>query len=239
MVNRIWENHFGEGIVRTPGNFGQLGERPTHPELLDYLASRFVENKWSIKAVHREIMLSATYAVSAQFSAGNYEVDPDNRLLWRANTRRLDLEALRDSLLYVSGDLNLKTGGPPEPITSASNDRRTIFSHVSRRHLDPLMRLFDFPDPNSTSDERITTNVPLQELFFLNSDFVLRQAERLAARLTGSEKDKIIQGYRLLFGRTPTPEELRLGMEYVRKNENGWPRYAQALLSSNEFLFVN
>ena len=191
MANRIWQHHFGHGIVRTPGNFGQLGERPTNTELLDYLASRLVENKWSIKALHREIMLSSTYALSSDYLAKNYEVDPDNRLLWRANTFRLDMEELRDSLLFVSGGLNLENGGEPAAISDEKNTRRTIYSYVSRRHLDPLMRLFDFPDPNSTSDQRLTTNVPLQALFFLNSNFVLNQADRLARRLSGDDAGKI------------------------------------------------
>ena len=239
MVNRIWEGHFGAGIVRTPGNFGQLGERPTHPELLDYLASRFVENHWSVKAMHREIMLSSTYALSAQYSAREYTADPANRLLWRANTHRLDLEALRDSLLFVSGKLDLTAGGPPAPISDSHNSRRTIYSFVSRRHLDPLMRLFDFPDANSTSDERMTTNVPLQELFFLNSDFILQAARSLATRLTGSDENRIVEAYRLLFGRAPAREEIRIGRDYLASNGNNWPQYAQVLLSSNEFLFVN
>jgi len=111
MVNRIWQHHFGQGIVRTPSNFGQLGDRPSHPELLDYLAWRFMENNWSIKAMHREIMLSAAYARSTEHSAENFARDPDNRLLWRANRQRLDAEAMRDALLAVSGDLDLTPGG--------------------------------------------------------------------------------------------------------------------------------
>ena len=121
MVNRIWQHHFGAGIVRTPSNFGRMGERPSNPELLDYLASRFIESGWSIKALHREIMLSATYALSADQSAKNMRIDPENRLLWRANIQRLDAEALRDSLLFVSGELDSKAGGPPVRLNDENN----------------------------------------------------------------------------------------------------------------------
>src|SRR2546425_1239469 len=116
MVNRIWQGHFGQGIVRTSSNFGRMGERPSHPELLDYLASRFIANGWSMKAMHREIMLSSTYLLSADYSEASFKSDPDNRLLWRANRRRLDVESLRDSLLLVSGELDGDAGGPPRDL---------------------------------------------------------------------------------------------------------------------------
>src|SRR6185503_10894797 len=125
LVNRIWQHHFGFGIVRTPSNFGQLGERPSHPELLDYLATRFVENHWSLKAMHREIMLSATYGLGSDYSPENYARDPDNRWLWHSNRRRLDAEALRDSLLFVSGSLQLTMGGEPNRLSDEKNFRRT------------------------------------------------------------------------------------------------------------------
>jgi len=237
MVNRIWEHHFGYGIVRTPGNFGQLGERPTHPELLDFLAGRFVENGWSIKAMQREIMLSSTYALSSEYSKASYQVDPDNKLLWRANTRRLDWESLRDSLLFVAGNLDTAVGGPPVEISDPANKRRTLYGSVSRRHLDPLLRLFDFPDPNSSSDERLTTNIPLQQLFFLNSDFVTGQAASFAQRLAGSDTKKIRLAYVRLYSREPSTEEIKAGLEYLRSG-GMWPRYAKVLLSSNEFCFL-
>ena len=243
IANRIWQYHFGRGIVGTPSNFGQLGERPTHPELLDYLATRLIENNWSIKAVHREIMLSTTYRLSAEFSAQNHQVDPDNHLLWRANRRRLDVEALRDSLLYVTGSLDLTRGGPSVPLTEEDNRRRTAYGRVSRAKLDVLLRLFDFPNPVSTSAQRFATNTPLQGLFFINSEFVMRQADALAARLqqeAGSDREaKILRAYRLLFNRTPTQEELRLGLEFVAGSPKAWPRYTHVLLNSSEFLYVN
>ncbi len=240
MVNRIWLNHFGSGIVRTPSNFGQLGERPSHPELLDYLASRFLENKWSIKAMHREIMLSATYALSSQDSPANTAADPDNRYYWRANVRRQNAEALRDSLLFVSGKLDASVGGPAARITD-SNRRRTVYAFVSRRRPDVTLSLFDFPNANGTSEQRDLTSTPLQRLFFLNSGFVMDQAAALACRVESEPGDtaRIRRIYRILFGRAPSREETRLGLDYLKAHEKSWPMYAQVLLSANEFLFVN
>jgi hypothetical protein len=127
MVNRIWQHHFGAGIVRTPSDFGRMGDRPSDPELLDYLASRFVESGWSMKAMHREIILSATYALSADQSKKDFAIDPENRLLWRTNMQRLDAEALRDSLLFVTGELDLTAGGPPQKLGDSNNKRRTVY----------------------------------------------------------------------------------------------------------------
>jgi hypothetical protein len=241
MVNRLWQHHFGQGIVRTPSNFGELGERPTHPELLDYLAHRFVEQKWSMKAVHREIMLSAAYQLSADYNAADFTADPDNRLLWRANRQRLDAEALRDALLFVSGNLDLKMGGPPEKLDKAENHRRTVYGFVSRRKLDPMLGLFDFANPNSTSDQRMVTNVPLQRLFFMNSELVAKQSRSLADLLKAEPDDtaRIRKAYRLLLGREARPQELQRGMAFLRDSKEAWAQYAQVLLSSNEFGFMN
>ena len=241
MANRIWQHHFGYGLVRTASNFGELGERPTHPELLDYLAARFVEDRWSIKAMHREIMLSQAYQRSADYSAADFAIDPDNRLLWRANRQRLDAESLRDALLFVSGSLDLKMGGPPEKLDKQGNRRRTVYGFVSRRKLDPMLGLFDFANPNSTSDQRLVTNVPLQRLFFMNSELVAEQSRSLAGRLRAEPDDaaRIRKAYRLLLGRDARAEEIRLGLEFLKDADRSWPRYAQVLLSSNEFGFVN
>jgi hypothetical protein len=236
MVNRIWQHHFGAGIVDTPSNFGKLGDPPTHPELLDYLASRFVENGWSIKKMHREIMLSATYAQSSDYSEANVQVDPDNKLLWRANIRRMDVEAIRDSLLFVAGNLDLKLGGPAIPLHDEKNTRRTIYAAVSRAKPDAFLRLFDFPDPNETSEQRITTNVPVQQLFFLNSDFVRSQAESLGKKIAAP---KIKDVYLTLFGRAPTPQELKYGMEFLSSKNNSWTEYLEVLLSSIEFNYIS
>ncbi|MFN3326431.1 MAG: PSD1 and planctomycete cytochrome C domain-containing protein [Bryobacteraceae bacterium] len=236
MVNRLWHHHFGRGIVGTPSNFGQLGERPSHPELLDYLAARFVENKWSIKAMHREIMLSATYALSAEISEKNFTADPENRFFWRANRQRMDAETMRDSMLFVSGNLDFEGGGPAEQLTE-ENRKRTVYGFVSRRKLNGLLALFDFPNPNNTSESRMSTNVPLQRLFMMNSPFVQDQAKSLAARLTGDETARIRQVYRTLYQRLPDEQELKLGLEFLKGGD--WVQYARVLLSSNEFSYVN
>ncbi len=239
MVNRIWQQHFGTGLVRTTSNFGQLGERPSHPELLDYLAARFIENKWSVKQMHREIMLSAAYQLSTENAAKAFTVDPENRLLWRANRKRLDAEELRDSLLFVSGQLEQKPGGKPEPLT-VENHKRTVYGFVSRKELDPLLALFDFPNPNATSEERVVTTVPLQGLFFLNSPLMMSQAEALAGRVAAAnDAASIDKTYHLLFGRAPTQKEVEMGLAFLKAGkEKPWAKYLQVLLSSNEFIFV-
>ncbi len=189
LVNRVWQYHFGRGIVATPSNFGKLGERPTHPELLDHLASRFLACGWSIKALHREILMSATYRLSCDGDERNAAIDPANRLLWRMNRQRLDVEAWRDALLAASGELDESLGGPSVDIGSAANKRRTLYGKVSRHNLDSLLRLFDFPDPNITSGARPVTIVPLQQLFVLNSEFMIARAALSAAKLATEEKD--------------------------------------------------
>jgi hypothetical protein len=236
IANRIWQHHFGRGIVETASNFGKNGAAPSHPELLDYLAARLVENKWSIKSLHREIMLSAVYALSSEDIPANDAVDADNRLLWRANWQRMDAETLRDSLLFVSGNLDVQAGGPPVALNE-KNARRAVYGFVSRRKLDPMLALFDFPNPNSTSEQRVVTNVPLQRLFMMNSSFVEDQAAGLAKRLTGDDPQRVRQAYRILYGRAPSADELQLGLAFVAKSN--WNEYARVLLNSNEFEWVN
>jgi hypothetical protein len=220
MVNRIWQHHFGGGIVDTPSNFGMMGERPSHPELLDYLAARFIESGWSIKAMHREIMLSAAYQLAYQRSDTNSAVDPDNRLVWRANFRRLEVEALRDSLLFTTGTLDERLGGPPQELARPNSKKRTIYGRATRSPYS-LLTLFDYPDPNITSEQREVTNVPLQGLFFMNSDLIQRQAAALLARL-GPEQDsaaRIQRAYRILYQRDPTQQEVQYGLEFLKKAE--------------------
>jgi hypothetical protein len=241
IVNRVWQQHFGYGLVRTPSNFGSQGDRPSHPELLDYLADRFVREGWSLKKLHREIMLTAAYGLSADPNERNYAEDPDNRLLWRFNRHRLDAESLRDSLLYVSGKLDLKEGGPAVRLDK-ENNRRTVYAYISRRQLDPMLALFDFPNPNSTSEQRMETTVPLQKLFFMNSPFVIEQATALAARVAASastDDQRIRATYRLVLQRDPTPEERKLAHEFIGGNANPWAEYTQVLISSNEFTYLN
>jgi len=249
MVNRVWAGHFGEGLVRTQSNFGQLGERPTHPLLLDHLAVRFMESGWSLKTLHRKIMLSATYQLSSRFETKNYEADPENRLIWGMNRRRLEVEPWRDAMLAVSGNLDAKLGGPSINLTNAGNKRRTLYGFVSRHKLDDLLRLFDFPDPNITAAKRSVTTVPLQQLFVLNSDFMVNQAKALSARLhreNESETDRIQNAYQLLFARPATEEETKLGLGYLKAaaadttpSLSAWEQYTLVLLGSNEFAFLD
>jgi mono/diheme cytochrome c family protein len=250
MVNRVWEHHFGRGLVATPSNFGKMGGRPSHPALLDHLARRFVEGGWSLKKLHREVMLSSTYQLASADDPSNREVDPDNVNLWRANRRRLEVEAWRDAMLGASGNLDRTIGGPSVDLNSAENRRRTFYAKVSRHSLDGLLRLFDFPDPNITADKRTVTAVPLQQLFVLNSDFMTRQAKALAARLAageGNDEAKIRRAFPLLYARPATDPEVALALEFLKspaeaeaKNQpTRWEQYAQVLLGSNEFLFVD
>jgi hypothetical protein len=239
MVNRLWQHHFGHGLVRTPGNFGQLGERPSHQDLLDYLASRFMENDWSVKAMHREIMLSDAYQRSSADSPKQLAADPENRLLWRANLRpRLDVESLRDAMLSVAGNLDLRMGGPSEEITE-KNTRRTIYGTVGRTKLNPTLALFDFPNPNSMADERMATVGPMQRLYFMNSPFVAQQARLLGDRLQreGGQDDaaRIRFAYRLLYARAALPDEIRDGLDFLADSDRSWAQYAQVLLAASEF----
>jgi len=216
IVNRIWKKHFGTGLVDTPSNFGVNGERPTHPELLDYLAKFFISHGMSIKALHREIMRSAVYQLGTADNKAAFEKDSGNRLYWRANRVRLTAEQLRDSVLAVSGKLEDKIGGPSVPLTPLAG-RRTIYGKVSRYRLDDFLQLFDYPSPMQSAEKRFTTNVPLQRLFLMNSDFMQQQAERVAERVIAepTEAGRIQKAYRLLFGRLPTAAELKAGQEFL------------------------
>ncbi len=221
FVNRVWAWHFGQGIVRTPSDFGRQGDKPTHPELLDWLAATFVEQGWSVKQLHRMIVLSSTYRQDSSYRAAAYEADPDNRLLWRMNRRRLDMEQTRDALLAAAGRLDTsKVGGPSvEAWEGDYSTRRTLYGRIERQNLPGVFRTFDFASPDSTSPGRFQTTVPQQALFFMNSPFAAAQARALAAR---PEIAKAPEGaarvralYRLLYGRQPDKEELALGLEFV------------------------
>ncbi len=245
IVNRVWKEHFGSGLVSTPSDFGSQGARPTHPELLDDLAERFVRNGWSLRWLHREIVLSATYRQSSKFDATKHAIDPDNRWYWRANRKRLDVEAWRDAMLAVNGSLDRKTGGPAIELGDAKNHRRTIYGVVKRRELHDLLRLFDFPDPTTHSATRVPTTTALQQLYTLNSPLMRQQAQALAKRLktdvpTGDD-ERIRRAYALLFGRAPTEPQLRLAQEFVGSpaTDETWLQYAHVLLGSNEFVFVD
>ena len=249
MVNRIWQHHFGQGIVRTPGNFGRLGAPPTHPELLEYLTHRFIRGNYSVKALHREILLSAAYRQSSLHREAAAAKDPENRLLWRANRRRLDAEALRDSILAIAGTLSPDIGGDSVDLSTDAR-RRSVYGQVNRSKLDSMLALFDFPDPSLSSQQRAVTNVPSQKLFFLNSKLVWEQAGILADRVHGKgdrlDGHTIDRVYRLIFGRQATREEHSLALNFMETVEAGnnpptdpVRQYLQTLLSSNEFLFVD
>ena len=216
IVNRVWKQHFGTGIVNSPSNFGINGERPVHPELLEHLATFFIDNGMSIKKLQREIMLSAVYQLSSDHAQVNADKDSGNRLYWRANRQRMTAEQLRDSVLFVSGALDLKMGGPPAPL-SPSYARRTIYGTVSRYRMDQFLQLFDFPAPTITAEQRYATNVPLQRLFLMNSDFMQQQAELLARRTTGEPDTtaQIQKVYRILFGRAASAQEVAAGQKYL------------------------
>ena len=251
FVNRVWRHHFGEGIVRTPSNFGKLGDVPTHPELLDWIAGRFWENGGSLKSLHRLIMTSATYQMSSDYDDSSFRIDGANQWLWRMNPRRLDVESWRDALLSVTGEIDLKLGGPPTE--NINSRRRTLYFKVSRGGdrfaSDEFLRTFDFPMMRATVAQRPTSIVPQQFLFMLNSEFMSDRAKALADKLQGVSKavpERILFAYRLLFGRLPTKKELNLGIRFTTMKPNSqsgendaWRNYCQALLSSNEFLFIN
>ena len=217
IVNRIWRSHFETGIVDTPSNFGIAGERPTNPELLEYLANSFVKNGMSMKKLHRDIMLSSVYQLSGDNNEVAYAKDSANRLYWRMNRKRMDAEQLRDSIMFVSGNLETSFGGPSEALTPAFK-RRTVYGKVSRYKLDEYLQLFDFPNPSISAEKRFTTTVPLQRLFLMNSDFMQIQAEELAKRVAGEpdNRSRIRKLYQIVFGREPLEKELALGLEYLK-----------------------
>jgi Protein of unknown function (DUF1553)/Protein of unknown function (DUF1549)/Planctomycete cytochrome C len=246
LVNRVWLNHFGTGMVLSPSNFGLRSEPPSHPELLDYLATRFMAEGWSIKKLHRQILLSQAYQQSSGDQEAGRRVDPENRLLWNFPRQRLDFEALRDSLLFVSGKLDLKMGGAAVDITTTPfSGRRTIYGFIDRQNLPGLFRTFDFASPDTSSPQRFQTTVPQQALFLLNSPFVLEQArslmQRAEVKASMNAGEKIGKLYQLLYGRNPTADETRLGERFLAADSQdaAWERYAQALLLANEFVFVD
>jgi hypothetical protein len=226
MVNRIWRWHFGRGIVPTPDNFGALGGRPTHPPLLDWLARRFVEHGWSVKAMHRIIMLSSTYRMASAFDPAAAEIDPENRLLWRFSPRRLEAEAIRDALLAVGGILDPTMGGSLLRVgnrayffdhtsrdgTSYDTRRRSLYLPIVRNHLYDGFDLFDYADAGVTNGDRATTTVAPQALFLMNGELAERSARALASDLLGVEGDddpgRIRRLYLRAYGRPPRPAEL-------------------------------
>jgi hypothetical protein len=250
LVNRVWQHHIGQGLVRTPSDFGLRSDPPTHPELLDYLASRFVAEGWSVKKLHRWILLSSTYQQSSEDRPEARAKDPENLLLWRMNRQRMDLEALRDSILHVAGQLDETLGGPAVNIVTAPfSTRRSVYGQVERQNLPAFFRTFDFATPDSHSPQRFITTIPQQALFLMNSPFVMEQAGKLVKRseiaAATEPAERIKRLYALLFGRQPTDDETTMGLQFVATDnaDNGadasWQHYAQALMVSNEFVFID
>jgi hypothetical protein len=245
LVNRVWLHHFGRGLVGTPSDFGLRSDPPTHPELLDHLATWFMNNGWSIKKLHRLILLSAAYQQRSDDRLDCRSLDPENALLWRMNRHRLDFEAMRDALLAVSGRLDRARGGPPVKDIQGASGRRTVYGFLDRLHVPGLFRNFDFPSPDASSPRRDTTTIPQQALFLMNNPFVLDCARALVRMPEiAAEKDcarRVDRLYRRLYGRGPTADEVDLAREFTggRMESPRWARYAQGLLMTNEFAFVD
>lgn len=230
-VNRVWMHHFGEGLVRTPGDFGTRAETPSHPGLLDWLASRFVSNGWSLKWLHREIVRSATYrqAAGGPSDPGLFgramQLDPENRLLWRMPVHRLSFEELRDALLAISGELDERMGGRPTDLFSHPfPERRTLYGRVDRQDLPTILRVFDFANPDLLIPQRGETTVPQQALFFLNHPFLRGRARALANReevaSAPGPEEKVRRLYRRVYQREPTPRQLEASLSLVRAAED-------------------
>jgi hypothetical protein len=261
MVNRIWQGHFGQGIVRTPNDFGRQGDAPTHPELLDWLAVEFAERKWSMKQMHKLIMLSNTYQANSTGDAESLKRDPENRFLSRMNRSRLDADSIRDTVLAVAGTLNRKMGGvgviPPlskEEILAArmpelwpvnpdpaEHTRRSIYLQMKRSMTLPVLQIFDAPDSATSCARRERSTVAPQALAMMNSDFSVTQAEHFGARIrkiAGDDPQKWVDtGWRLAFGRPPTSEERGTALDYL--NRNSLPRLCLLMFNMSEFIYVD
>jgi hypothetical protein len=236
IVNRVWGWHFDNHLVATPSDFGVQGTLPTHPELLDDLAARFVAHGWSLKWLHREIMLSATYRQSSHPRADAVDADPTNQLLWRMNPHRMDIEAYRDSLLQIAGKLDTTVYGPSADVETGT--RRTVYSTMARdQGKSELQKLYDAPTPISHIPARYLTISPLQALFVMNSEFVQGLAAALAQQVDAKAppRETITALYRKVFARDATPDEVALGTKYLANA--GVLRYAHALLATNEVIF--
>ncbi|MHC4876544.1 MAG: DUF1553 domain-containing protein [Planctomycetota bacterium] len=249
IVNWVWQQHFGRGIVRTPDDFGTHGDPPTHPQLLDHLASVFLDDGWSLKKLHRRIMLTAAYRQGAVENSASRMVDPDNRLLWRMPRRRISMEAMRDSMLAVSGELDERIGGKPFDLLSKPVvPRRSIYAFINRDIVSSLASTFDAADPSSCTAKRPETTVPQQTLFALNSAFIQDRAAALTSlnevANAADDEARIRLLYQRVYSRNPEPAEFRIAMQYVQSQEQDasgkvWQRLAHVLIASNEFVFVD
>ena len=242
-VNRIWQQHFGRGLVPTPSDFGKLGSEPSHPELLDWLATTFMKQGWQSKDIHRMILNSSTYKQSARHPSATEQetIDPENQYCWRSRVRRLDAEQLIDATLSVSGQLVERVGGPGE---SSSTKRRAIYRKVMRNKPDPLLSLFDGADNINSTPRRNTTTTSPQALSLLNGKFGIAAADAMAKRIARSTKEarsQIQLGYELAFGRSPSETELQLAIEYLEDSNqtNRLSSFCHVLLNANEFIYVD
>ncbi|HWE92445.1 MAG TPA: DUF1553 domain-containing protein [Tepidisphaeraceae bacterium] len=257
IVNRLWQYHFGVGLVETPNDFGFNGGRPSHPELLDWLAGELIRRKWSLKDMHRLIVMSATYRQSSRTNAGAFRADPGNRLLWRQSPRRLEAEALRDAMLATAGELNADVSGAayqdfytftnnttfyePRDYVGESFNRRSVYRTWVRSGRSPLLDVFDCPDPSTRSPHRPVTTTPLQALSLMNDSFVLRMSDRLAGRVAreagGDVTRQIALAYELAFGRPATAEEIAEARRVAERD--GMSAVCRVLFNSSEFVFVD
>jgi hypothetical protein len=260
LVNRIWHHHFGRGIVATLDNFGKVGERPTHPELLDWLAVEFMKRGFRIKEMHRLMMTSEAYQMASAFEdPQNRERDPENRLLWKYRPQRLEAEIVRDSILSVGGRIDLSVGGPPvfpyipeEILASQAHGvwrnqpdgpevwRRSVYVYRRRSLGFPFFGTFDLPDQNVSAGARNVSTVPTQALTLLNNPFVLRQAQLFARRLeqeaSGGVDARIDRAYRIALGRPPTEKESAVALDLVERGSLA--DLAHVMLNLNEFLYL-
>jgi cytochrome c553 len=248
IVNRVWQHHFGQGLVATPDNFGAMGDRPSHPELLDHLASWFMEHGWSLKALHRYILASAAWQQNGAANPVAAEKDPLDRLLWRMTPRRLEFEPMRDSLLAVAGRLDTHLGGRSAPLDDGSV-RRAIYGYTDRFRIPALLRNFDAANPDISTSRRPETINPLQALYFMNSPFLRAQADAVLHQpditSTTTAADRIVAIYRRILSRNPDADETALAKNYVGPaplddaGTRQWTNFVQSLLLSNEFVFID
>ncbi len=245
-VNRLWQYHFGRGIVPTPSDFGTQGAPPSHPELLDWLAVELMENSWSTKHIHRLIVMSSTYRQERKHDDANAAIDPENTLLWNWPRRRLEGEGLRDAVLVATGELDGKTGGPSvPPETEEQSLRRTLYLYQRRSELPDAMTLFDAPELLSSCAKREVSTVALQPLYLLNSGFMIRRAEALAEKvrqLAGDDTEKQIEtAFFRTLGRLPADDEKRQSLYLLTSEEDKKTtlvQFCHSLLNLNEFVYI-
>jgi len=261
MVNRIWQHHFGEGIVRTPSNFGKMGERPSHPELLDWLASEFVARGWSVKSMHKLLMTSQAYQMASDDVAASVNTDPENRLFWRMPRLRLEAEAIRDNVMTVAGTLDLTLGGPAiypyinpalfqsstrrtwpgKPEDDPSTWRRSLYVYSKRSIRYPMFEVYDQPNLVNSCERRNRSTIASQALFLMNDTFIQEQSQRLADRLRKDAGDdagaQVDRAFQLAFGRAPRAQERVTAVEYMKTSADGLVGFARAVFNLNEFIY--